>query len=150
MNVLLGPPQLLHPSPIQHPPLLQPLPQLRLQKLPHAHIPTQTLPPTRLDDKIPRRGRHGRHLQRTELDFAIERIPGDHAPFVKDERDAGLALGVDAHVGLEAEAVDDGDQAAHAVQRGAGQGPVGEDVPPSTREDGVQRRDGVGGAGHGD
>ena len=57
---------------------------------------------------------------------------------------------MDAHVGLEAEAVDDGHEAAHAVERGAGQRAVREDVAPAPGEDGVQGRDRVGGAGHRD
>lgn len=57
---------------------------------------------------------------------------------------------MDPDVGLEAETVDDGDQAADAVEGGAGDGAVGEDVAPAAGEDGVEGGDGVGGAGHGD
>ena len=57
---------------------------------------------------------------------------------------------MDADVGLEAEAVDDGDETADAVEGRAGDGAVGEDVAPPSGEDGVERGDGVGGAGHGD
>ena len=57
---------------------------------------------------------------------------------------------MDADVGFEAEAVDDGDEAADAVERGTGDGAVGEDVAAAAGEDGVEGGDGVGGAGHGD
>ncbi len=57
---------------------------------------------------------------------------------------------MDADVGLEAEAVDDGHEAADAVEGCAGDGPVGEDVAAAAGEDGVEGGDGVGGAGHGD
>ena len=51
---------------------------------------------------------------------------------------------------LEAEAIDDRHEAADAVERGARYGPVGQDVAAPFGEDGVEGRDGVGGAGHGD
>ena len=57
---------------------------------------------------------------------------------------------MDPDVGLEAEAIDDGHEAADAVERGARDGAVGQDVAPPFGEDGLEGRDGVGGAGHGD
>lgn len=57
---------------------------------------------------------------------------------------------MDADVGLEAKAVDNGNEAAHAVERGAGDGAVREDVAAAAGEDGVEGGDGVGWAGHGD
>ena len=57
---------------------------------------------------------------------------------------------MDADVGLEAETVDDGDQALDGVKRGAGDGAVGQDVAAAAREDGVEAGDGVRGAGHAD
>lgn len=57
---------------------------------------------------------------------------------------------MDPDIGFEAEAVDDGDEAADAVEGGAGYGAVGEDVAASSGEDGVEGRDGVRRAGHGD
>lgn len=57
---------------------------------------------------------------------------------------------MDAHVGLEAEGVDDGDEALDGIQRGAGDGAVRQDVAASAGEDGVERGDAVGGAEHAD
>ena len=57
---------------------------------------------------------------------------------------------MDADVGFEAEAVDDGDEASDAVEGCPGYGAVGEDVASSSGENGVECRDRVGGAGHGD
>lgn len=56
---------------------------------------------------------------------------------------------MDAEIGFEAEGVDDRDEAANGVERGSGDGAVGEDVAPATSKDGVEGGDGVGGAGHG-
>lgn len=55
---------------------------------------------------------------------------------------------MNADIGLEPKTVDDGDEAFDAVQRGAGDGAVGEDVAAAAREDRVEGGDGVGGAGH--
>ena len=142
----------IYPSnlPIQDPPFLQTLPKIRLQELPHANILTKPLPPPRLQHKIPRRRHRTRHLQWARLDLPVQRIPRHDNPPIKDETDHRLALRMDPHIGFEAEAVDDGDEAPDAVERGPRYGAVGQDVASSFGEDGVERGEGVGGAGHGD
>lgn len=137
-------------SSIQHAPFPQPFPQLRFEEFAHAHVLAQAFAPARLDDEIPGRAARRGHLERLQLDVPIERVARDDAPLVEDERDAGLALRVDPHVRFEAEAVDDRHQAAHAVQWCARQRAVREYVSAPPREDGVEGRDGIGGAGHGD
>ena len=57
---------------------------------------------------------------------------------------------MDTDIGFEAEAVDDGDETPDAVEWGAGDRPIGEDVAAAAGQDGVEGGDGVGGAGHGD
>ena len=56
---------------------------------------------------------------------------------------------MDPYIGFEAKAVDDRHEAAHAVEWCTRYGPVGEDVPAALGQDGVERGDGVRGAGHG-
>ncbi|KAI4150679.1 MAG: hypothetical protein LQ340_003954, partial [Diploschistes diacapsis] len=100
--------------------------------------------------KVPGRGLRARHLQRPRLRLLVQRIPGHNLPLVEHQAHHGLALRVYAHVGLEAEGVDDRQEAADGVQGRAGERAVGQDVAPAAREDGVDGRDRVGGAGHGD
>lgn len=83
--------------------------------------------------------------------LAVQRVARDNAPAIKDQADHGAALGADAQVRLEAEAVDDGNQAVDAVERRAGDRAVGEDVAAAAREDVVYFHLRVDGArdGHG-
>lgn len=57
---------------------------------------------------------------------------------------------MDADVCFEAEGVDDGHEAPDAVEGRSGDGAVGENVPSSPRQNGVECGDGVGGSCHGD
>ena len=57
---------------------------------------------------------------------------------------------MDPHVRLEPKTIDYWHKAAHAVEGGAGDGAVREDVAAPAGEDCVEGGDGVGGAGHGD
>lgn len=130
--------------------LYQALVKLGLQKLGHADILAQTLAPPRLEHKVSRRRLRVSHLQRTEDNVLIERITGNNVPPVEHQTDHGLAGRVDPQIGLEAETVDDGQQAVDAVERGAGNGTVGEDVAATAGQDVVNGADGVLGTGHGD
>lgn len=124
--------------------------ELRLQELGHADILTQALPAPGLEDKVPGRSLRAGHLQRPRDHVLVERVAGDDVPAVKDEADHGAALGVDAQLRLEAEAVDDGDEALGAVQRRARDGPVDEDVAAAPRQQVVDLADGVVVARHAD
>ena len=101
--------------PIQNPPLLQTLPQIRLQKLPHANILTKTLTPPSLQHEIPRRSHRARHFEWTRLDLSIQRISRHDIPSIEYETYHRLSLGVDSDICFEAEGVDDGDEASDAV-----------------------------------
>ena len=57
---------------------------------------------------------------------------------------------MDPQVCFETEAVDDGYQTTDRVQWCSGNGSVGQDVPSTARENGVERGNGIGGACHGD
>ena len=52
------------------------------------------------------------------------------------------------HIRFKSKRINHRDQAADRVERGAGNGAVGEDVPATAREDCVERGDGIGGACH--
>lgn len=110
--------------PIQDPTLLQTPEQLRLQELADSDILSQPLPPPRLHDEISSRSLRARGLERPQLDALVEWITRDDAPAVEDKTDGRLTLCLDAEIGLEAETVDDGDQALDAVERGTGYGTV--------------------------
>ena len=57
---------------------------------------------------------------------------------------------MDPDIGFEPKAIDYRNEAPHAVERGTGDGTIGEDVAPAPGEHRVEGGDGVGGAGHGD
>ena len=129
--------------------LYQALVKLGLQKLGHADILAQALAPSRLQHKVSGRCLRVSHLQRTQDNLLVERIAGHNVPPIKHQTDHGLAGCVDPQVGLEAETVDDGQQAVDAVKRGAGDGTVRENVAATAGQDVVNGADGVLGSGHG-
>lgn len=57
---------------------------------------------------------------------------------------------MDPHIGLKAKGVNHRNETADAVEGGAGDGTIGEDMTAAAGEDGVEGGDGVGGASHGD
>src|SRR3954468_19203379 len=81
-------------SRIQYATFFETLPQLGLQELADRNILSQTLSPSRLQDKVSCCRLRACHLKRTKLHVSIKRIPRNNFPFVEDQAHGRLPLGV--------------------------------------------------------
>lgn len=118
--------------PLKYTAILESAPQLRFQKFADRHIFRQSFTSSGLEHEISRNSLRARHLQRSKLDFAVKRVTGDNAPFIKDQTQSCLSLSVNAEISLEAEGVDDRYETADRVEGCACYGSVGEDVASSS------------------
>ena len=114
--------------------LEQALIELGLKELRDGDVLSKALAAAGLEDEIASGGVGLGGLEGAGRQGAVEGVAGAFLPAVEDEGDGGgLALGLDADVGLEAEGVDDGQKTTDSVEWSASDRAIREDMASPAR-----------------